>query len=429
MPFYVEKDGDFVPMEAEGKDFQGCVHYNVPDHKKPEPVRPPPPPPPTIVPADPGPPKAHPVPAATKSLDYGRFDRLVLDSEDDDDDDDKPRISASQVVVPQVGPQTQLHRVVDGPADNMTTCTPPGQSDLPSTPSTRHPLWMGLVGPPGGTDTKDASREDLASLVAVLALDPGSIVLALEAADPISVATNYVALAEAALRRRALDYPQHLSIVSRPEMWSALAATFAAAVRTAEADGDFEGSCDYVTSMVNALIPGLHAAGGADVSPTVATANPRWLANALVTTARAICSARAMAPPLSYLASCVAQLYLLLADALLASKAPRALADALDAACAGAAVRAAVVHAEKLGVGNLGLRGAEAREAWAERMKQASPARCAKGGCEVTELTAPSSKLLRCGRCKLVRYCCAAHQKEDWRQHQPLCALACSKNG
>ena len=424
MPFYVEEDGEFVPMDKAGGQFEGYVRYNVPDYKKPPPVRPKPPPPPTIVPEQPGPPKAHPVPAATKSLDYGRFDRLVLDS--DDEDDDKPKNhGTTQAVVPQMGPQAQPPRVVDGPADNMTTCTPPDRSDLPSTPSTRHPLWMGLVGPPGATDP-NASQDDLASLVAVLALDPGSIVLALEVADPISVATNYVALAEAALRRRTLDYPQHLRIVSRPEMWSALVATFAAAVRTAEADGDFEGSFDYVTSILNALIPGLHAAAGADLSPTVANANHRWLASALVTTARAICAARVMSPPLSYLASCVAQLYLLLADALLASKAPRALADALDAASTGAAVRAAVVHAEGLGVSNLGLRGTAAREAWVERMRQASPARCGKAGCEVTELTT-QSKLLRCGRCKLVRYCCAAHQKDDWAHHQPLCGLACKK--
>ena len=28
----------------------------------------------------------------------------------------------------------------------------------------------------------------------------------------------------------------------------------------------------------------------------------------------------------------------------------------------------------------------------------------------------------KCGRCMVTRYCCLAHQHEDWQQHRRLCA-------
>ncbi len=54
---------------------------------------------------------------------------------------------------------------------------------------------------------------------------------------------------------------------------------------------------------------------------------------------------------------------------------------------------------------------------------RASGAMCALPGCGLRKRADGSGKtLLRCGRCMAAAYCGAAHQREHWRRHKPLCA-------
>jgi hypothetical protein len=54
---------------------------------------------------------------------------------------------------------------------------------------------------------------------------------------------------------------------------------------------------------------------------------------------------------------------------------------------------------------------------------RASGAMCALPGCgQCKRADGSGKKLLRCGRCMAAAYCGAAHQREHWRRHKPLCA-------
>jgi hypothetical protein len=47
---------------------------------------------------------------------------------------------------------------------------------------------------------------------------------------------------------------------------------------------------------------------------------------------------------------------------------------------------------------------------------------CALAGCSATRAREHSGKkLLRCGRCRTMAYCCVAHQRSDWARHKPEC--------
>ena len=44
--------------------------------------------------------------------------------------------------------------------------------------------------------------------------------------------------------------------------------------------------------------------------------------------------------------------------------------------------------------------------------------------CEIcrSKLAENGMKLLTCSRCKNAYYCCAAHQKQDWKRHRNICS-------
>jgi hypothetical protein len=47
---------------------------------------------------------------------------------------------------------------------------------------------------------------------------------------------------------------------------------------------------------------------------------------------------------------------------------------------------------------------------------------CALAGCGATRAREHSGKkLLRCGRCRTMAYCCLAHQHSDWARHKLEC--------
>jgi hypothetical protein len=55
-------------------------------------------------------------------------------------------------------------------------------------------------------------------------------------------------------------------------------------------------------------------------------------------------------------------------------------------------------------------------------VKGSDPVNPICGSCYVCK-KAPESKLLKCNRCKLMRYCGAECQKKDWGRHKAVCKL------
>ena len=53
---------------------------------------------------------------------------------------------------------------------------------------------------------------------------------------------------------------------------------------------------------------------------------------------------------------------------------------------------------------------------------------CGLSGCaRRSRLDDPTRRLLRCGTCKGRGYCCAEHQKEDWKKGETPHKLSCQK--
>jgi hypothetical protein len=117
---------------------------------------------------------------------------------------------------------------------------------------------------------------------------------------------------------------------------------------------------------------------------------------------------------------------------------------ALMAALRGAVERHDASEAAAAAVGSGGGGGGACRQCAALR---ASGALCALASCCARRAAPPADaaaadddtaqqqggggrKLKRCGSCKAVAYCSAAHQREDWARHKGECgALSCQAAG